>query len=59
MIKNPRIRRTISAILLVLGGVLIFLAPQNAWLGSVPLGAGLLLEVVGYIIRHDRRSDTK
>ena len=59
MIKNPRIRRTISAILLVLGGVLIFLAPQNAWLGSVLLGAGLLLEVVSYIIRHDRRSDSK
>lgn len=55
MIKNPRIRITISLILLILGGGLIFLAPGNAWLGAVLLVAGLSLELVSYLMRHGRK----
>jgi Zn-dependent membrane protease YugP len=59
MIKNPIIRRTLSIVLLVVGGLFIFLAPQNAWIGFVLLGAGLMLEIISYDIRHDDKPNTK
>ena len=59
MIKNPRVRRTVSMILLLLGGVFIFLAPQNAWVGMVLMGMGLAMEVISYVIRRNRNSDVK
>ena len=46
MITAPLTRRVISTVLLILGGVLIFLAPQNAWIGFALLGAGLVVEVI-------------
>jgi Na+/phosphate symporter len=59
MIKNPRIRRTISIILLIVGGIFMFLAPQNAWIGFVLVGIGLLLEFISYGLRHDNKPNTK
>jgi hypothetical protein len=50
--KNPRTRRPISLGLLILGGVLLFLAPENAWLGLVFIGLGILLEVAGIMLAH-------
>jgi len=47
MIRNPRYRRTLSLILLVLGGVLLFFAPEDVWLGAVLVGLGVVLEIVG------------
>jgi len=52
MIKNPRIRRTLSVGLLAGGGVLLFLAPVNAWTGWVLLGLGVALEAAGLIFAH-------
>lgn len=50
--KNPRTRRPVSFGLLILGGVLLFLAPENAWLGLVFVGLGILLEVAGIMLAH-------
>lgn len=55
MIRNPRTRRGLSVSLLVLGGVLVFLAPEDIWLGVLLLALGLGLEVVGVLTGHPRR----
>ncbi len=52
MIKNPRSKRILSISLLVLGGVLIFLAPENAWIGTILLVLGLGVEIAGLVIGH-------
>ncbi len=52
MIKNPRSKRILSISLLVLGGVLIFLAPENAWIGAVLLVLGLGVEIAGLVLGH-------
>lgn len=52
MIKNARRRRALSVALLVLGGVLMFLAPEHIWYGLVILALGVLLEVLGVVVGH-------
>jgi hypothetical protein len=52
---NPRTRRAVSLLLLILGGVLLFLAPKDVWLGLVLLGMGLALEVAGAVLHHPSR----
>ena len=54
MIKNPRSKRILSISLLVLGGVLIFLAPENAWIGVILLVLGLGVEMAGLVLGHRR-----
>ncbi|MGX2039530.1 hypothetical protein ACWJKU_05260 [Methylocaldum sp. MU1018] len=56
MLKNPRIRRRVSLGLLATGGVLFLLAPENAWIGLIFAGLGVLLEVLGIALRHAGRS---
>lgn len=51
MIRNPRTRRALSLLLLVLGGLFLFLAPENIWIGVVLLGLGLALEVAGTLMQ--------
>lgn len=51
MIKNPRSRRISAVILVVLGAMLMFLAPQ-AWPGALVLGLGIVLELVGIALEH-------
>jgi drug/metabolite transporter (DMT)-like permease len=51
MIKNPRRRRALSIALLVLGGILMFLAPEH-WYGLVILVLGVLIEVLGIVVGH-------
>ncbi len=55
MIRNPRTRRALSLSLLVLGGVLVFLAPEDIWLGVLLLVLGLGLEVAGALMAHPGR----
>lgn len=52
MIKNPRTRRALSLILLILGGVLFFLAPEDIWVGALLVALGLALEVAGALMAH-------
>ncbi|MDO8438439.1 MAG: hypothetical protein Q7S69_09860 [Nitrosomonadaceae bacterium] len=54
MIKNPRSKRILSISLLVVGGVLVFLAPENAWIGAVLLALGLGVEIAGLVLGHRR-----
>lgn len=46
MLKNRRSRRAVAILLVVLGGVLIFLAPEM-WLGLVLLVLGAAVELAG------------
>jgi hypothetical protein len=47
MISNPRSRRALSLAVMALGGVLLFLVPQDIWIGTFLLGLGIGLEVAG------------
>lgn len=46
MLKSRTSRRLASAVLLVMGGVVIFLAPEM-WMGVLLLLIGVALEVAG------------
>lgn len=54
MIRNPRTRRILSLVLMALGGLLIFLAPEDVWIGALLLALGVALEVAGMLMQ--RRS---
>ena len=51
MIKNPRSRRTLSLALIIAGGVFIFLAPEDVWVGVLLLVFGVLLELAGALMK--------
>jgi uncharacterized membrane protein HdeD (DUF308 family) len=46
MMKNPWARRTVAVIMVVLGAILMLLAPE-AWPGEVILVLGIALELAG------------
>lgn len=46
MIKNTRIRRTGAIIMVVLGAILMFLAPE-VWQGALLLALGIIIELIG------------
>ena len=52
MIKNPRTRRILSLGLLVLGGVMLLLAPANVWAGAILVALAIALEIVGTVLGH-------
>jgi hypothetical protein len=56
MIANPRTKRKLSLSLLILGGLLIFLAPENMWVGTVLFALGIAVEIAGAVLR--QRSKT-
>lgn len=47
LIKNKRVRRGIGLALVIVGGLLMWLAPEQAGVGAFLLAAGVLLEIVG------------
>lgn len=51
MLRKPHIRRPLVAFLVVLGGVLMFLAPET-WPGTLLMALGVSVEVIGITIRH-------
>jgi uncharacterized membrane protein YccC len=51
MLKKRRSRRVLATFLVVLGGVLIFLAPEM-WVGLVLLVMGALVELAGIAMEH-------
>ena len=51
MIKNTRIRRTGALIMVVLGAILMLLAPE-VWQGALLLALGVLVELVGIALEH-------
>lgn len=51
MIKNPRNRRIIAAIMVVLGAALMILTPET-WPGALLLILGIALELAGIALEH-------
>lgn len=51
MIKNLRTRRTSAAIMVVLGAILMLIAPE-IWAGLLLLVLGVVLELVGIALVH-------
>ena len=43
-----------KSLMRVLGGILMFFAPQEAWAGWVLLGAGIVIEALGIAFEHKR-----
>lgn len=55
MLRKPHIRRPLAALLVVLGAIIIFLAPET-WAGALLLALGVFIEVAGIAIkRRDKR----
>lgn len=52
MIKRPHLRRTLSVSLLVLGGMLMLLAPANVWIGAVLALLGVVIELIAFGLAH-------
>lgn len=55
MIGNVRARRALSLGLVVLGGILLFLAPEDICVGALLVALGLALEIVGAMLGHPRQ----
>jgi len=51
MMNYPRARRASAVILVVLGAILMFLAPE-AWPGALALILGVALELIGIALEH-------
>ena len=49
MLKNTRSRRALAVALIILGGVLMYLAPE-IWAGVAVLALGVLLEFAGIML---------
>ena len=54
MIKNVRVRRASAGIIVVLGALLMLLAPE-IWAGLVLLLVGVLLELAGIALAHKEK----
>jgi len=52
MIKKPRTKRILSISLLSLGGILMFLAPEDIWVGAILFALGLGVEIAGLVLGH-------
>lgn len=48
MTKHPHLRRALSVGLVVLGGILIFLAPDDVWIGAVLAIVGIVIELIAF-----------
>ena len=49
---RTRTKRLLSVVLLILGGMLMFFAPENIWIGAVLFALGLGLEIAGLVLGH-------
>jgi drug/metabolite transporter (DMT)-like permease len=50
--ENIRLRRFASGLFIVLGALLILLAPENTWFGIVLLMIGAAVELIGMALAH-------
>jgi hypothetical protein len=55
MMKNPRSRRVLSVVLVIAGGVLIFLAPDHVWIGGVMAALGVGIEFIRIVVDEHRK----
>jgi len=54
MIRHSRLRRVFSVVAMVAGAILIFLAPDHAWVGIAMALLGVAIELLGIALRHPR-----
>jgi len=54
MIRNPRTRRFLSILLVILGLVLMLFAPENIWIGAILFALGLGMEAAGFMLNRRR-----
>lgn len=52
MIKNTPIRRTGALVMVVLGAILMFLAPE-VWQGALLLALGVIIELIGITLERN------
>jgi len=50
MLRKPHIRRPIAALLIIMGGAMMYVAPET-WSGVLLLAMGVSVEVVGIALR--------
>jgi hypothetical protein len=51
MIRNRRVRRASALIMMALGAILMFLAPE-VWQGALLFALGVALELAGIALEH-------
>ena len=51
MLKKPALRRAVAVLLLALGALLLFLAPET-WVGILLLVLGVSVELIGMALKH-------
>lgn len=51
MLNKPGLRRAVALLLVVLGGLAMFFAPET-WAGVALLALGVSLELIGIALRH-------
>ena len=54
MTLRVRTKRVLSISLMILGGILMFFAPENIWIGALLFILGLGIEIAGLILRHNK-----
>ncbi|MDP2879168.1 MAG: hypothetical protein Q8N74_06540 [Sulfuricella sp.] len=54
MIKNKRIRRTGASVMVALGAILMFLAPE-IWQGALLLVLGVIIELIGITLERNAK----
>lgn len=52
LIRNARVRRSLSIALLVLGAAIFLMMPGNAAAGLVVAGLAVVIEILGITLRH-------
>lgn len=55
MIRNARMRRASAAIMMILGAIMMFLAPE-VWQGALLFALGVVLELVGIALEHKAKT---
>lgn len=53
---NPPRSRILSIVLILLGGLLLYLAPDDSWIGVVLALAGVAVELIAVLLRHRKNS---
>lgn len=51
MLRNPRMRRPVAALLMLLGAAMMLLASET-WVGALLLALGVTVEAVGIALKH-------
>jgi hypothetical protein len=54
MSSDRRTKRYLSVLLLIVGGILMFLAPENIWIGAILFVLGLAMEIAGLVLRRNK-----